>query len=43
MAAAVAKNNPLTDTGPQIRQAAFITCMNDAAGKPALIAAISGR
>jgi hypothetical protein len=29
MAAAVARNNPLTDTGPQIRQAAFTTCMND--------------
>jgi uncharacterized lipoprotein len=29
MAAAVAKDNPLTDTRPQIRAAAFTTCMND--------------
>jgi hypothetical protein len=29
MAAAVAKNNPLSDTRPQIRQATFTTCMND--------------
>jgi hypothetical protein len=29
MAAAVAKDNPLTDTTPQIRAAAFATCMTD--------------
>ncbi len=29
MAAAVAKDNPLTDTSPQIRAAAFATCMTD--------------
>lgn len=29
MAAAVAKDNPLTDTRPQIRQAAFAACMTD--------------
>ena len=29
MAAAIAKDNPMTDTRPQIRAAAFTTCMND--------------
>ena len=29
MAAAVSRDNPLTDQGPAIRRAAFITCMND--------------
>ena len=29
MAAAVAEDNPLTDTRPQIKAAAFTTCMND--------------
>ncbi|MDR3510487.1 MAG: hypothetical protein P4L73_02550 [Caulobacteraceae bacterium] len=29
MAAAVAKDNPLSDTKPQIRAATFTACMND--------------
>jgi outer membrane murein-binding lipoprotein Lpp len=29
MAAAIAKDNPLTDTRPQIKAATFTTCMND--------------
>jgi hypothetical protein len=29
MAAAIAKDNPLADTGPQAHAAAFAACMND--------------